>query len=37
MIDIGADKPLAVFAPVLRDDVQWLDRANEVVDSLQIG
>lgn len=37
MVDIDAERPLAIFSPVLRDDVDWLENADAVVDSMQIG
>lgn len=37
MIDIDAERPLAIFSPVLRDDTAWLEIADAVVNSLQIG
>lgn len=37
VIDVDSDAPLVVFSPVLRDDTEWYEHAQDVVDSMVIG
>lgn len=37
VIDIDSDRPLVVFSPVLRGDLDWYEHAEEIVDSMEIG
>lgn len=37
VIDIDAEKPLVVFSPVLRGDLDWYEKVQDVVDSMEIG
>lgn len=37
VIGIDADRPLVVFSPVLRGDLDWYVNAQGIVDSMEIG
>lgn len=37
VIDIDADRPLVIVSPVLRDDLDWYENAQGIVDSMEIG
>lgn len=37
MIETGTEKPLALFAPVLTDDLDWLNKAERIVATIEFA
>lgn len=37
VLDSGGEAPLVIFSPVLRDDVDWYDKVDGIIDTLDIA